>query len=120
MTTKKIEDYYRIIYDDADSKKWCVELLPPCTPFHEILYSYGKFSVIAKDENDANPKFNYEIDILYVPERLRDMTLPDEKQNEMEHLIAHILLDIIGSNVDKVKNNDGKLYLELSREANDR
>lgn len=116
MTTKKIEDCYRIIYDDSDNKKWCVELLKPCDPFHEILYSYGKFSIVAKGENDSNPKFNYEIDILYVPERLRTLTLPDEKQNEMENLIAGILLDIIGKNADKTKNLDGKLYLELSRE----
>lgn len=119
MKTKKIEDYYTIIYDDTDNKKWCVQLLKPCDPFHEILYSYGKFSVISKDENDTNPKFNYEIDILYVPERLRGIDLPDEKQNEMETLIASILLDIIGKNVDKTKSFDGKLYLELSRETND-
>jgi hypothetical protein len=117
---KNIEEYYRIIYDDADNKKWCIELLKPCDPFHEILYSYGKFSIVAKDENDSNPKFNYEIDILYVPERLRGVNLPDEKQNEMELLIANILFDIIGKNVDKTKNKDGKLYLELSRETNER
>ena len=119
MASKKIEEYYRIIHDAADKKKWCVELLRPCDPFHEILYSYGKFSFESKDENDKNPKFNYEIDILYVPERLRGVNLPDEKQNEMEILIANILLDIIGKNVDKTKSLDGKLYLELSRETND-
>jgi hypothetical protein len=114
-----ISNYYKIIFDPNDAKKWCVELLKPCDPFHVILYSYGKFSIIAKDENDTNPKFNYEIDILYVPERLRGIDLPDEKQNEMEILIANILLDIIGKNVDKTKSSDGKLYLELSRETND-
>jgi hypothetical protein len=113
-----IESCYKIIYDDTDSKKWCVELLSPCNPFHEIIYSYGKFSLIAKDENDPNPKFNYEIDIIYVPERLREVNMPDEKKEEMETLIASILLDILGKNADKAKSLDGKLYLELSRDTN--
>lgn len=116
---KNIDKYYRIIYDDTDTKKWCIELLKPCDPFHEILYSYGKFSIVANENDDSTPKFNYEIDILYVPERLRGVNLPDKKQNEMEMLIANILLDIIGKNVDKTKNLDGKLYLELSRETDD-
>lgn len=120
MATKKIEDYYRIIYDDLDGKKWCVELLLPCDPFHEILYSYGEFSITAKDENDANPKFKYQIDIIYVPDRLNGLTFPDDKQIEMENLIFDILLDIVEKNFDKTKSLDGKLYLELSRDSNDR
>lgn len=115
----KIDECYRIVYDDSDKKKWCIELLKPCDPFHEILYSYGQFSINAKDENDPNPKFNYEIDIIYVPERLRDVELPDEKKGEMETLIASILLDILGKNADKTKSFNGKLYLELSRETNE-
>lgn len=116
MATKKIEDYYKIIYDHSDGKKWCVELLKPCDPFHEVIYSYGEFSITAKGENDADPKFRYETDIIYVPERLRGKTFSVEKQNEMEVLMANILFDIIGKNVDKTKNLDGKLYLELSRD----
>lgn len=116
---RPIEEYYRIVYDETDNKKWCVELLKPCAPFHGVVYSYGQFSINAVEGSEESPKFKYEMDILYVPERLRDVTLPDEKQNEMENLIATILLDIIGKNVDKTKSFDGKLYLELSRETND-
>lgn len=116
---RPIEEYYRIVYDDSDNKKWCVELLSPCTPFHGILYSYGQFNIFAPENSDDPPKIKYEMDILYVPDRLRGVTLPNERQNEMENLIVAILFDIVGKNVDKTKNVDGKLYLELSRDAND-
>lgn len=114
-----IDDHYRLIFDANDPKKWCVELLKPCDPFHEILYSYGEFSIQSTGEDDPNPKFKYQMDILYVPERLKNVDLPDEKENEMENLIARILLDIIGKNADKAKNKDGKLYLELSRDEHE-
>jgi len=118
---KNIEDYYRIVFDDSDKSKWFVELLKPCEPFHEILYSYGEFSIsnlesLKSEDEDVIPKFKYEIDILYVPDRLKGVELPDEKEIEMENLIGCILLDIIGKNADKATNRDGKIYLELSRE----
>jgi len=112
-----IEDSYKIIYDDKNPKKWCVQLQESCDPFHDILYSYGEFSLkVDSDADVAIPKFNFEIDILYVPERLRGVEFPDDKEIEMENLIAQILLDIIGKNSDCAKNRDGKLYLELSRD----
>jgi hypothetical protein len=112
-----ISDYYRIIFDPNDPKKWCVTLQKPCDPFHEIIYSYGEFSVESIEQN--NPKLKYQIDIIYVPDRLKNLTFPDDKQIEMENLIFDILLDILEKNYDKAKNLDGKLYLELSRETND-
>jgi hypothetical protein len=115
-----ISDYYRIIFDPNDPKKWCVALQKPCAPFHEIIYSYGEFGVQSTGENDPNSKFKYQIDIIYVPDRLKGITFPDDKQIEMENLIFGILFDILEKNSDKTKSLDGKLYLELSRETNER
>lgn len=112
----KIEDMYRIIFDPNDSKKWCVELLKPCEPFHEIILSYGKFSVKTEKENDPNPKLSFETDIVYVPERLKGVVFPDEQENVMQNLLANILFDIIEKNIDKTKSDSGKLYLELSND----
>lgn len=108
-----IKSKYRIIHDDTDPKKWCVELLQPCDPFHGILLSYGKFSIKRNGEDDTNPKISFETDILYVPERLRGVVFPDSDEDKMQTLLAQILFDIIENNLSQAKQEDGKLYLEL-------
>lgn len=113
-----IKDKYRIIFDETDSKKWCVELLSACDPFHGIILSYGKFNIIPNKEDDKKPKIKFETDIIYVPERLKGVTLPDGKYNEMENLLAMILFDILENNLDKTKSDGDKLFLELIDEHN--
>ena len=111
-----IKDKYRIVFDPQDSKKWCVELLDACDPFHGIILSFGEFSIKKNGEDDPNPKFSFSTEIIYVPERLKDVTLPDEDEDKMQTLLAQILLDIVESNVSKAKSEDGKLFLELVKE----
>lgn len=111
MTT--ISEKYRIVYDTNDPKKWSVELLASCAPFHGLLISFGKFSVIKGGEDDQNPRISFETDILYVPERLRGVDLPDEEEDKMQVLLTQILFDIVENNLSKTKTEDGKLYLEL-------
>jgi hypothetical protein len=110
---KNIKDYYQVVLDQNDLKKWCVKLLKPCEPFDEIILSYGKFSI---NDDSGTQKITFETDILYVPDRLRGVELPDEKENEMQTLLTRILLDIIEDNLDKTKSEDGKLYLELVKD----
>ncbi|CAB4141219.1 hypothetical protein UFOVP410_58 [uncultured Caudovirales phage] len=109
-----IKDKYRIVFDPNDSKKWCVELLQSCDPFHGIIYSYGKFSVTTPENENEIPKLSFETDIVYVPDRLKNYIFPDEKEIEMQKLLASILIDIIDDNLDKTKSENGKLYLELA------
>ena len=113
-----INEKYRIVFDKTDPKKWCVELLSACDPFHGILLSYGKFNITTSDGDEQKPKVKFETDIIYVPERLKDVTLPDEKYNEMEDLLAMILFDILENNLDKTKSDGDKLFLELIDEHN--
>lgn len=111
-----IKSKYKIIYDDADPKKWCVELLPPCAPFHGIILSYGKFSIKKDGEDELSPKISFETDIIYVPERLRGVEFPDSEEDKMQTLLAQILFDIIDNNLSHAKQEDGKLYLELAKD----
>jgi hypothetical protein len=111
-----IKDKYKIVFDPQDPKKWCVELLESCDPFHGIILSYGQFTIKKDGDADQNPKFNFETEIVYVPERLRDVTLPDEAEDKMQTLLAQILIDIIENNMSKAKSENGKLYLELVKD----
>lgn len=115
-TDTPIKDKYRIVFDPQDSKKWCVELLAPCDPFHGIILSYGEFSIKKDGDDDTNPKFSFQTEIIYVPERLKDVTLPDEAEDQMQTLLGQILIDIIESNVSKAKAENGKMFLELVKD----
>jgi len=111
-----IKEKYRIVFDPQDAKKWCVELLAPCDPFHGVIVSFGEFSIKKDGENESNPKFSFSTEIIYVPERLKDVTFPDEEEDKMQTLLAQILLDIIESNAHRARAEDGKLYLELIKD----
>jgi len=114
MTT--IKDKYRIIHDSSDPKKWCVELLASCAPFHGIVYSYGSFSVNEPTDEKTTPTVTYETDIIYVPERLRGVVFPDNTEKEIQKLLGQILFDIVNDNLEHTKQESGKLYLELQKD----
>jgi len=116
MTQDNIKSKYRIIHDSNDSKKWCVELLPPCDPFHGIILSYGEFTIKEATEENKEPKFSFQTELIYVPDRLMGMTLPDEDEDKMQTLLGQILIDIIASNANQTKSQDGKLFLELVKD----
>lgn len=111
-----IKDKYRIVFDPQDPKKWCVELLESCDPFHGVILSYGEFTIKKDGDDDPNPKFNFQTEIVYVPERLRDVNLPDDAEDKMQTLLAQILIDIIENNMSQAKSENGKLYLELVKD----
>lgn len=111
-----IKDKYKIVYDEKDPKKWVVQLLPACAPFHGILYTYGEFFMKPPDKEGAAPKFSFQTEIIYVPEHLRGVTFPDSVAEEMDTLLAKILVDIIETHGSKARNEGGKLYLELVKD----
>jgi len=111
-----IKDKYRIVIDDSDPKKWVVELLAPCAPFHGVLYSYGEFSLNAPESENKEPKFSFQTEIIYVPDHLKNVTFPDEVGAKMDRLLAEILIDIIDTHASKAKKEDGKVFLELVKD----
>jgi len=111
----KIKDKYRIINDPKDPRKWCVELLAPCAPFHGIVYTYGHFKINEPDAKRKNPTFEYESEIIYVPERLRGQVFPDSAEDEIQKLLGQILFDIVNDNLHNTKSDGGKLFLELDK-----
>jgi hypothetical protein len=108
-----IKDKYRIVFDPNDSKKWVVELLPPCAPFNGILYSYGEFGPVEPTSENSDPRISFQTEVIYVPDHLKGKTFPNSVSVEMDKLLAQILIDIIDTYGDKAKNQDGKMYIEL-------
>lgn len=110
-----IKSKYRIVLDPNDPKKWVVELLAPCAPFNGVIYTYGEFSLTEPEREGDEPKLSLEKEIIYVPEHLRGVTFPDHVGEEMDVLLAQILLDILETHTNKSKTEDGKLFLELKK-----
>lgn len=115
-TTRKMKDCYKIIVDPKTPSKWCVQLLEKTGDWAGIVYSYGEFSIIEPKDETQNPTFKFETDVIYVPERLRDVKFPDEREVELRTLLGQILFDIIQSYSEKSKVVDGKLFLDISND----
>lgn len=109
-------DKYKIIFDEKDPKKWVVQLTAACAPFNGVLYSYGEFFVKDADKGMNEAKFNFQTDIIYVPDHLRGVEFPDEVSKDMDKLLGEILFDIIERHADTTKTEDGKLFLEIVRD----
>lgn len=109
-------DKYKIIFDDNDPKKWVVQLTSACAPFNGVVYTYGEFFVNKGDGSLEDAKFNFQTEIIYVPEHLRGVEFPDEVSKEMDKLLGEILFDIVESNAKTAKTEDGKLFLEIVRD----
>lgn len=111
-----VRDKYKIIFDEKDPKKWVVQLTSACAPFNGILFSYGEFFVKQGDGGIEDAKFNFQTDIIYVPEHLRGVEFPDEVSKEMDKLLGQILFDIVDTHAKTSKTEDGKLFLEIVRD----
>lgn len=111
-----IKDKYEIIFDDTDATKWCVRLLEPAGLLHGVVYSYGEFTIKPGTDADPEPKFSFATEIISVPDRLKDATLPDEEESKMQTLLALILIDIVEGNMSKTRAENGKLFLELVKD----
>ena len=111
-----VKDKYKIIFDDKDPKKWVVQLTAACAPFNGVLYSYGEFFINKGEKGLEDAKFNFQTEIIYVPEHLRGVEFPDEVSKEMDKLLADILVDIIYTHTNSTKVNNGKLFLEIVKD----
>lgn len=111
-----IKDKYRIVLDPNDPKKWVVELLSPCAPFNGVIYTYGEFFMKPPEVEGKEPKLAFQTEIIYVPDHLRGVTFPDHVSNDMDMLLARILLDILDNHANKSKTEDGKLFLEIKKD----
>lgn len=116
IDTTDVRDKYRIVFDQTDPKKWCVELLGPAKPFNGILYTYGEFCIKPGEDENSVPKFSFQTEIIYAPDHLRDVVLSDEESDAIEILLGKILVDIVETHAANAKNVDGKLYLEIADE----
>jgi len=113
MEKNKVKDLYKLVPDPKDPRKWCVLLLAEAGDWSGIIYSYGQFSINEPKKEGDNPTFNFETDVIYVPDRLRGVQFPDEREIELQTLLGKILFDIIESHADQSKIIDGKLFLDI-------
>lgn len=111
-----IKSKYTILHDRKDKSRWFVRLEDDAGIFAGVVCGYGKFSVKEPTDAGGSLMFNFERDILYVPENLRGKELSEDKELEFTHLLGSILYDILEANLDKVSERGDRLILELDND----
>lgn len=109
-----LKSKYSIMHHPYDKSKWWIKLEEASGDWSGIMYSYGKFNIKEPTTPEGNALFSFERDILHVPEELRGKEFADDRENELTTLMGQILYDILQDNLDKIKQIDNKLVLELS------
>ena len=87
--------------DDPMAEYRCVKLL--YGEFAGLIYRYGRAKVGKRDNPDSSRSINFEYDIIKIPEHIKGVSYPSEKEKEFFDLLANILIDIMNKWVDKNK-----------------
>jgi len=111
-----IKGAYSIVHDPKDKSRWFVKLEEGAGVFAGVMYGYGKFFIKEPTEPGGKAMFNFERDILHVPESLKGKELPADKELEFTTLLGSILYDILQENLDKVSERGDRLVLELGKD----
>lgn len=87
---------YKLIPNEEKPESWSIQLTEGY--WEGIIYSYGEVSIV---EN----KCKFETDILFVPDRFKDVKYTAEQEKEFKDLLGGILIDIINENINKIDEN---------------
>jgi hypothetical protein len=97
----KLKEKYKLIPNEDKPDSWGVQLKDDF--WHGIIYSYGEVSI---NEN----KCKFETDIIFVPERFKDVKYTAEQEKEFKNLLGEILIDIINENIGKI-DEQGRILI---------
>lgn len=114
--TNNIKKKYKIIIDFTNPTFWYVEILEGF--WKGVIYCYGKLDIKEPDENTGSLKFKFERNILIVPDNLKNVQMADEAKLDFDQLLGDILVDIINTNINRIKYKDNILFIDfdLSKE----
>ena len=88
----RIQQTYRLVpnpENPEDKNVICVEIKEG--PFQNCILQFGKVKMKASDDSDELTA-QYEYDIKYVPENIRDEQFTDEAGEEFENMVGDILM----------------------------
>ena len=105
-----IKNLYNIIDhpDDSSADYRCVELIGG--EFAGLVYRYGRFKIAGRDNPDESRTVQYEYDVIKVPDHIKGVKYPDEKEREFSQLLGTILMDIVNKWV--VENKEETILMK--------
>lgn len=87
--------------DDSTAEYRCIKLLRG--EFAGLIYRYGRAKIGKRDNPNSSRSINFEYDIIKIPEHIKGVTYPSDKEKEFFDLLANILIDIMNKWVEKNK-----------------
>jgi len=101
---------YKIVEhpDNPNAEYMCVEVLRG--EFAGLIYRYGRFKIAGRDNPDDTRTIQYEYDVIKVPEHIKGVKYPDEKEREFSQLLGTILMDIVNKWVEH--NNEETILMK--------
>tara|TARA_B100000686_G_scaffold262049_1_gene275291 strand:- start:3343 stop:3723 length:381 start_codon:yes stop_codon:yes gene_type:complete len=86
----RIKQTYRLVPDPEDLKAICIEILEG--PFENVILQFGKVQMKSVADDSDELTAQYEYDIKYVPENIRDEQFTDKEGEDFENMIGDILM----------------------------
>lgn len=86
----------------------CIEILHG--DFAGLIYRYGRFKIGGRDNPDKSRTINYEYDVIQIPDTIKGVKYPPEKEREFSDLLANILIDIVNRWVES--NKEETIYVK--------
>ena len=98
---ESLKDYYSLVPDpdNPDADYWCIRFEQG--EYEGVVYKYGDIGFKTQVNPDGTLSVNFEYDILYVPDELREKEFADEKKYEFENFIGNIMMQMVQEDLDK-------------------
>ena len=98
-----LENNYRLVDhpDDPKAEYRCFEILHG--DFAGLIYRYGRFKIAGRDNPDNSRTIEYEYDVIQIPDHVKGVSYPPEKEREFSSLLANVLIDIVTKWTEKNK-----------------
>ena len=110
LVMSDIESFYTLCPHPEkpdDEKEVCLKIVEG--PFKDCIIQYGKVKVKADEDNNDELKAEYEYDIIFVPEEIKDKEFTDEEGEEFEQKVGEIMIYLLQKSAEeKLKQNDTK------------
>ena len=87
--------------DNPDADYRCVEILHG--DFAGLVYRYGRFKIAGRDNPDNSRTIQYEYDVIQIPDHVKGVIYPPEKEKEFSNLLVNVLIDIVTKWTEKNK-----------------
>jgi hypothetical protein len=114
----RIDKKYRLVPNleepDNVNAQVCIEIL--VGSFKGCILQYGKFKL--NDDQEQSLTANFEYDIIYVPDELKDASFTDEEGEQFEDMVGDILIALLWKNYHLRQEQQTKSEYDSNRKSN--